>query len=142
MTDEQLEPWSGTQRRLPILVGVIWIVVGVLVLFLAYPDFVEFFASNKNFYGPVMPMHPRTIAGVTPERVGGGEVGFHINFKDSSHMSFIFSWRPAGCRFNLQLPQFRNVHRMDSFDLWLLPSSLLNQEKTGFETTAQRETFQ
>ena len=41
MTEEQLEPWSGTQRRLPILVGLVWIVVGLLVMFLAYPEFVE-----------------------------------------------------------------------------------------------------
>lgn len=41
MTEEQLEPWSGTQRRLPILVGLIWILVGLLVLFLAYPEFQE-----------------------------------------------------------------------------------------------------
>ncbi len=36
---EDLEPWGGTQRRLPILLGVIWIAMGVLVVLLAYPDF-------------------------------------------------------------------------------------------------------
>ena len=52
MTDEQLEPWSGTQRRLPILIGLIWIVVGALVIFLAYPDFVEHW--DKIPWGIVM----------------------------------------------------------------------------------------
>ena len=41
MTDEQLEPWSGTQRRLPVLIGLVWILVGFLVLFLAFPEFVD-----------------------------------------------------------------------------------------------------
>ncbi len=38
---EELEPWSATQRSLPILVGVVWIVVGVSVLALGLPDVSE-----------------------------------------------------------------------------------------------------
>jgi len=41
VTDKELEEWSGTQRRLPVLVGLVWIIVGILVVFLAYPDFIE-----------------------------------------------------------------------------------------------------
>jgi uncharacterized membrane protein HdeD (DUF308 family) len=35
---EDLEAWGGTQRRLPILVGIIWMAMGVLAIVLAYPD--------------------------------------------------------------------------------------------------------
>jgi hypothetical protein len=38
---EDLESWGGTQRRLPVLVGVIWMAMGALVIILAYPDFQE-----------------------------------------------------------------------------------------------------
>jgi uncharacterized membrane protein HdeD (DUF308 family) len=50
--EEDLESWGGTQRRLPILVGILWIVMGVLVVALAYPDF----EANWTFlpWGAVM----------------------------------------------------------------------------------------
>lgn len=39
MTNEELEPWTRSQRSLPILVGLVWIAAGLLVVFLAYPEF-------------------------------------------------------------------------------------------------------
>ncbi len=38
---EALEPWSGTQKVLPVLMGLVLLVVGVLLLGLALPDMAE-----------------------------------------------------------------------------------------------------
>ena len=38
MANEQLEPWTGVQRSVPVLGGVIWVVVGLLVVSLAFPE--------------------------------------------------------------------------------------------------------
>lgn len=48
-------------------------------------DIIQFSALYKYFYNPVMPMHLGAIALITAQRMGGGKLGFHTNFKNSRH---------------------------------------------------------
>ncbi len=41
MTKEELEPWTGPQRSLPVLVGFLWVLVGAVTIFLSFPDPIE-----------------------------------------------------------------------------------------------------
>jgi hypothetical protein len=55
----------------------------------AYPNFIQFFALNEDFYDPIVPMNPRTIAGVAFERMGRRKMGLHINFEHPAHLPSI-----------------------------------------------------
>ncbi len=38
MPKEETEPWTGTQRSLPVLVGLLFLIIGCFVIVLAFPD--------------------------------------------------------------------------------------------------------
>jgi hypothetical protein len=47
---------------------------------------VEFAAADKDPDDPVVPVQARAVAGIAPQRMGRGEMGFHIDFEDTRHV--------------------------------------------------------
>ena len=50
------------------------------------PRVVEFAAAHEDPDDPVVAVQARAVARIAPQRMGRGEMGFHIDFEDARHV--------------------------------------------------------